>query len=303
MRESELLDDVIAGAAPLPPHVLIGPGDDLAALRASDAPMLLGVDQVIDGLHVDAATTPWNLIGGKAIRRCLSDVAAMAGRPHAALVAAAIPTSATREQVNELCRGLQEAAHANKTPIVGGDLSIHRSDSAPLTISVTVLGHIGPQGPISREGALPDDLVVATGHFGGSLELGGGGRHLTAPPRINEALELAALLGDDLHAMIDVSDGLGRDAGRIAVASGLQVTLEASRIPTSPGISVEQALCDGEDYELLAVVSPHATLPSQLGENCPLHVIGRCTNGAGAFIQQTDGSLLPISDMGWDHTT
>src|SRR5690606_22520794 len=127
----------------------------------------------------------------------------------------------------------------------------HADPSHPLVCSVTVLAEPALGREVARRsGAKVGDVIYVTGSLGGSLEPGGGGRHLTFTPRIAEALLLAEQLGGRLHAMIDISDGLGRDAAHMAEQSGVRLLLHADRIPLNEGADWRRAVSDGEDYEL-----------------------------------------------------
>ncbi|MCH2142085.1 MAG: thiamine-phosphate kinase [Phycisphaerales bacterium] len=319
VRESEVLKSILGRSPSDDPRVLIGPGDDLACVRVSPPespevgpPLLVGADQVIDGLHVRADLIPWDLIGRKAVCRALSDVAAMAGRPVATIATALLPADAEAHAVEKLCTGLFEAAALVHAPLVGGDVAIHRTDSGPLSISVTVLATPSEQQSggqsVRRDGARVGDRLVVTGPLGGAVGADGFGHHLTFTPRLSEAVMLRAILGVDLHAMIDLSDGLGRDAGRIAAASGVHMMLDAMQVPCRTGVSWEQAVGDGEDYELLLAVGPEANLPEALGgsaESCHLHVIGEVVEASAdtplVGVRTLDGEVRDVSAMGWDH--
>tara|TARA_B100000959_G_scaffold285376_1_gene359951 strand:+ start:469 stop:1416 length:948 start_codon:yes stop_codon:yes gene_type:complete len=310
VNESDVLAVIRERVQTTDPRVLLGPGDDLAEVLVGDeaASLLVGVDQVVDGLHVLAARVSWDRIGGKAMRRALSDVAAMAGTPLASVASVVLPPNALDTDIKALCKGLHETAAAFDAPLVGGDVAIHRLPDHPLSVSVTVLATPVPPGPVRRNGACDGDLLVVTGHLGGSLEDGGGGSHLDFTPRISEALHLRELFGKGLHAMIDISDGLGRDAGRLAEAAGLQAHIEAEKLPRRPAASIAAAMGDGEDYELLMAVAKDAEVPDSVpGDHgpCPLTVIGHfAPNPAGddrrVVVFGEDGQE-DASECGWDH--
>lgn len=301
-----MLSIVLDQAADAPADgVVLGPGDDLAALRFAGGELLFGVDQIVDGLHVNAATHGWRSIGWKAACRSLSDVAAMGGQPRAMTASVVLPTTAHREQVTELRDGLRAAGEACGAPLVGGDISIHQVSEGPLCVSVAVVGQPGPAGPVPRHGGQAGDLLVATGAFGGSLHADGGGHHMDFTPRIREGEELASRFGASLHALIDVSDGLGRDVARLGEASGAQAVLEASAIPIRGDCGLQAAISDGEDYELVAAVDPGVTIPSQCATGCPLTVIGALRpiqEGAPwAILRDPSGCETDVSRCGWDH--
>lgn len=238
--------------------------------------------------------------------RNASDVAAMAARPVACVAAAVLPADYGAERSAELFEGLRATAERYGCPLVGGDLSIHADPSAPLVCSVTVLAR--PAWPdariVTRRGARIGDRIVVTGALGGSLRADGGGPHLEAEPRIEEAIELLRILGPGLRSMIDVSDGLGRDAAHLVEHDdALAIELDASRIPTRDGADWRGALRDGEDYELLAVVDADRDLPATLG-TVPLTTIGRVVargSGAPRVVVLAEGARIDATALGWEH--
>lgn len=306
MREFDLLQHVYAGSVPSDQRVEIPPGDDMAMLRLGGSRLLAAVDQVVDGRHFRLATTPIELIGRKAITRSLSDIAAMAGRPVATLVAVVLPPDFGSGRATALFDAMRDTAAMFDCPLVGGDIAFHGDPAHPLTCSVTVLAEPGPCGAVRRSGARVGDIVYVTGSLGGSLDADGGGKHLSFTPRINVALELGEQLGERLHAMIDISDGLGRDVSHIAALSGVRIQLFADRIPLTPGVTWRQALSDGEDYELCFVAAP-GEVPSWLGDTMvtPIGEVMATVTGdeSQPLVTVLDGNLvLDATELGWQHT-
>ena len=305
MRESELLEHVYARSAGLAgafPGVVAGPGDDCAVVRTPGGDeLLLKVDQVVEGRHF-APGTPVDLIARKAVSRAVSDIAAMAGTPRWGLAAGVLPPSSAH--ADELFDRLAHWARHWAMPLVGGDISSGPA-GCPLVLGITGVGvpH-ATRGPVLRSTAKPGDELWVTGRIGGSLA---SGRHQTFEPRLREAAWLADTLGPDLHAMLDVSDGLGIDAGRMAAASGVRIVIEARAVPLHPEAkSVESAIADGEDYELLFAAAPSASksLSRQREENPPLSpftCIGRIEPGQGCVLMLPDGRQLDASHKGWEH--
>jgi thiamine-monophosphate kinase len=170
-----------------------------------------------------------------------------------------------------------------------------------MVVSTTVLARATTQrGPLLRNSARPGDLVCVTGQIGASFE---SGWHLEFEPRVEEAIWLSEQLGDGLHAMIDISDGLGRDAGRIALASGVRIEIDLDAIPLRDAKRDPlQAVGDGEDYELLFTIDPSSKLSSMCAEaGTPLSVIGRVVEGAGCVgLREGDGPI-DLTEAGWDH--
>ncbi|MBM4107511.1 MAG: thiamine-phosphate kinase [Phycisphaerae bacterium] len=308
MRESDLLAHIYARSADLGslyPRVLVGPGDDCAVLDAGGGPpLLLKVDQVVAGRHFEPfPRTPMDLIGRKSIARAVSDVAAMGGTPMVALAAAAIP-DALFGRADHLFDAMHRWARHWGCPLIGGDIS---STPGPLTIAVTIVGtpHHA-RGPVLRSGARPGDLVCVTGRLGGAVDAAtSGGRHLTFEPRLAEARALCDTLGGRLHALMDLSDGLGIDASRMADASRCRITIDAAAIPRAPGVSGwREAAGAGEDYELLFTLDPDCTPPPACpGTSTTITVIGRVLEPApGPACAILDaGTEHDGSSLGWDH--
>ena len=274
-REDDLLEHIRAANASLGPRVQVGPGDDLAMIDFHGRSLLAGVDQVIEGVHFVAGTAP-EAIGRKAVMRNISDVAAMAARPVACLASCVLPADVSPDFARRLVDGVRRAAMQYNAPLIGGDTSLHRAPG-PLTLSVTVLAEpISPVlHPVLRSGAKADDQLFVTGSLGGSLRVDGGGRHLDFEPRLDEAEALVASLGANLHAMMDLSDGLAQDAARMARASGLQAVIHTNALPCNQGCGWREAMHDGEDYELLFAVGGRQAVPQMVGRHrTPVRAIG-----------------------------
>ena len=287
----------------LPPEVMLPSGDDLGKIGPED-PILIGTDQVVLGRHVRTDESP-HAIGRKAVLRNLSDVAAMAARPVATVAAATLGPDRTQEWATRLHQGLHETALAWNAPLIGGDLATHAITDGPTVITVSILARpaLASGRVITRDGGRPGDLLAVTGSLGGSLDAGGGGRHLDFTPRLHEATSLAEILGEDLVAMMDLSDGVAQDAGRLASAGNAIARIDADSLPASPGCDWRSAVSDGEDYELLFACR---TLPPSELLGTPVTVIGRLETPSGTF---PAGSVVVgegqetrrIDHMGWEH--
>jgi thiamine-monophosphate kinase len=248
-------------------------------------------------------TTPIALVGRKAITRCLSDAAAMACRPIATLVAATLPPTLGERRANALFDAMRRICEQYESPLIGGDIAFHASQRDPLVISTTVLAEpIGRQA-ITRGGARPGDGVYVTGRLGGSLQKNGLGRHLTFEPRIREAAAILKHCRErNLHAMIDISDGLGRDASHIAEMSNVQIVLDATVIPCNRTSDWRDALHDGEDYELLFTAA--GTVPSRLADVKVTRIGEVCRRrprDSRLVIVKHNGQTLTADDLGWEH--
>ena len=231
--------------------VVIGPGDDCAVLDFGlDKFRLLAVDQLVSDVHyVKKATSPAE-IATKLVRRNVSDIAAMGGLPAQALLAMTL-TSGTWKQkgwVDDFLAAIATEANNWGISICGGDISSTTSKTD--SFSLTITGWVEKERLTRRSDAKPGDFLYATGEFGDSFD---SRHHLNFIPRVEEGRFLAEKFA---NAMIDVSDGLQLDAARIAEMSGLNLQIDIDAIPRRGKATIEQALSDGEDYELLFSVSP-----------------------------------------------
>jgi len=252
-------------------RIAVGIGDDAAVL---DGGLVASADMLVEGTHFDRRRLDARSIGARAAAANLSDMAAMGAEPLCLLASLGLPEGF--DEVAALAEGL--AAHG--VPLVGGDLV----RAQPLVVSVTVLGRA--DRPVLRSGGRPGDRLVVTGELGGQAASG-----FTRPvvPRLAEGRALAAVA----TAMIDISDGIAADAGRLAAASGCQAVVELGRLPVAAGATVEQAASGGEDYELLAALPPQATPP------VPVVEVGRLAEGEGCVLLDPAGS--PVDLHGWEH--
>ena len=223
-------------------------GDDCAVVkfgRAKDR-LVLKTDCVVEGIHFQPSADPAR-VGWKAMMRPLSDFAAISAVPQFALITLILPGGTSQSWVRKLYHGLQRAAAKFDVTIVGGETSATRG---PATISVSVSGFVERNRSISRAGGKRGDDLFVTGRLGGSLR----GKHLRFVPRIYEARWLTRNF--HIHAMMDLSDGLGADLPRLARASNLGFKLDRQSLPLSPGATIGNAISNGEDYELLFAISP-----------------------------------------------
>ena len=301
VRESELLTHIYARSAELSrrfPFIVAGPGHDCAAIRVGDRSVLLKVDQLVEGRHF-VPGTPIDLIARKAMARPLSDIAASAGTPLCALAGAMLPEGYAH--ADELFDALSRWALHWNCPLVGGDIASGAAGGG-LSLSISVVGmpHL-TRGPVLRSGAQVGDGVYVTGALGGSLAADGGGKHLTFEPRFREARFLADTLGPRLHAMMDISDGLGVDAGRLARTSSVAIEIDEPALPMTVGISDwRRAVGDGEDYELLFAAAgdvPNVCRESEVS----ITRVGRINSGGSSVaLVLRSGTTVDISRSGWD---
>ncbi len=225
-----------------------GPGDDCAVIgKPGDKYwQLLKTDMVVEGIHFLAGEDP-RRIGRKAVCRAISDIAAMGGVPAHALVTLAAPASTPVARIVALYSGLEMAARQYGVSIVGGETS---RSPGPLFLSVALTGRVERDRCILRSGGHPGDVLYVTGRLGGSLA----GKHLDFTPRLTEARWLVTHFKPG--AMMDLSDGLAADLPRLAAASGCGYEILREQLPLNQGSTAEQALSDGEDYELLFAIDP-----------------------------------------------
>ena len=289
--------------------VVVGAGDDCAVLDtgAPDEWLLLKTDAVVEGVHFTPDTPP-EKIGHKALARCLSDIAAMAGTPVAALVTIGLPQKFDPEFVEAIYGGLTTLAEKHRVAVVGGETTVNPER---IFISIALLG-TAPRGQaVLRSGARAGDAIFVTGELGGSRA----GKHLEFAPRLAEARWLAEHF--PIHAMIDISDGLAGDLRHLLTAGGVGAELLKTAVPVSRAAKLRAqtgptakpafaaALTDGEDFELLFTVAggDAVKLLDAWKKKFPrlkLSCIGKITAGTGVTVRDQTG-LQPLVMRGYDH--
>lgn len=298
------------------PAVSMGPGDDAAVLlsRSLAGQLVVSTDLSVEDVHFRRSWVSFEEVGFRAVMAAASDLAAMAARPVAVLLSVAVADTEAETVLAEVGRGVRDALAGLDVPLVGGDLS---ASPGPLLLDVTVLGETGD--PILRNSAVDGDELWVTGRLGGSAAAvrawrSGdrplpGLREAFARPvaRVREALWLAE--HGNLHAMIDLSDGLEGDAGHLAAASGVRIEIEPDLVPLHPDLGADDlslGLSGGEDYELCIAAPPGAmvALVEAFDERfqAPLTRVGRVIEGAGAYVLPSEsrggGS---VAAGGFDH--
>jgi thiamine-monophosphate kinase len=289
--------------------VVVGVGDDCAVLDAGapDRLLLFKTDAVVEGVHFTSDTPP-EKIGHKALGRCLSDIAAMAGTPTAALITIGLPRDFKPEVVEAIYAGMNALARRHQVAIVGGETTMNPER---IFISVALLGWVPRGKGVLRSGAEAGDAIFVTGELGGSLA----GKHLEFEPRLAEARWLAQHFS--LHAMLDLSDGLAGDLRHILAASRVGAELLAPSIPisrearlvakasSSAKPALLAALTDGEDFELLFTVASRDAVPlldawRKHFPKLPLTCIGKIKAGEGVTIRDKN-SVRPLTAHGYEH--
>jgi thiamine-monophosphate kinase len=284
MREFELINWIkeVVGNAGLP----VGIGDDCAVLPKSEGEQLFASDTILSGTHF-TDQSPIDRVGHKAIAICLSDIAAMGGRPTGALINLMLPSSLKEIEIKQLMQGMIDTLKRHSTPLCGGDTTVW---DGPLGISISLIGE-PIESPILRSGAKIGDSIWISGPLGNSF---GSGHHLSFEPRFDLVWKLIAKT--KVNSMIDVSDGLAQDLGHILIASQVGALLESDSIPLRSGASIQDALSDGEDFEL-CFTAPTKFDPSIEGLGCTK--IGTIVEERG--IQFTKGEDYMLK--GFEHIT
>lgn len=289
--EDELIALLTRGLTP-GSETLVGVGDDCAVIgrRRQKTPFLLfKTDCIVEGVHYLADADPAK-VGWKAMARAVSDIAAMGGWPVAALVTVVLHPDTPLKFAKGVYRGFEIAGRKFDFGIVGGETSQVPCNGCNM-ISVSMLGKVEPDRCVLRSTARSGDEVFVTGRLGGSIH----GRHLTFQPRLEQARWLVEHCKPS--AMMDISDGIGKDLYRLANASGQTCSIDRSAIPYNRGCSVDNALNDGEDYELLLTFAPDQTkdLEMMWKERFPRLRLTRI----GSLSDSPSGDSSEAG--GWDH--
>jgi thiamine-monophosphate kinase len=317
MGEFELLARIRERLPANGPRIRLGSGDD-AAISVPGGATATSVDALVDGVHFRRQLASPAQIGHKALAAALSDLAAMGAEAGEAYVVLGLPPDFSEEECVEMLDGMTTLAAATGTALAGGDLS----RATELFLAVTVVGHSpDPQAFVDRGGAQPGELLVLTGELGGAaagLELLDDpalesslsadsvaelrARQLEPTPRLEAGRALAA---SGATAMIDLSDGLGADAGHLARRSGVKLRIEAEAVPMAAagkalsavtGSDPWRLLGGGEDYELLASIPParlgEATSAVRDKGKVTLTRVGEVLPGSGVEIRLPDCRLL-----------
>lgn len=242
--ETALIADIRRWLGRVSPRTPFGIGDDCAVLPAARGRQLLTVDPIVYGRHFDDRVSP-RAAGAKLLKRNLSDLAAMGGRPTAAVVALSLDARTSLRWVEGFYRGLAAVARRHGVPVVGGDIT---QAAGVIVASLTLLGAATGRRVLTRTGARRGDHIYVTGRLGGSLR---SGHHWKFSPRLTEGAWLARRA--EVRAMMDVSDGLAKDLP--ALTPGGAVVVLDRALPRRAGCDLRAALTDGEDYELVFAVS------------------------------------------------
>ncbi len=284
--EDALISRLI-GLVPLAEEPGSGPGDDCAVMDGGgDFLTLLKTDGLVEGVHYEAGADP-RAVGWKAVARVISDFAAMGGRPDRFLVTIALPKSTQLDWIEDFYRGMGVCLEKYGAVVAGGETCRVPEGSAGV-ISIAATGMVARGNVVLRSGGNPGDELWVTGSLGGSLA----GKHLSFLPRVEEGGWLAST--GWVTAMMDLSDGLGSDLPRLARASGCGFRIERELVPVMEGCSVEQALGDGEDFELLLAAKSGSGFEIQWREKFPDLELTKI----GELVAEGEGDRI---EVGWDH--
>lgn len=309
MSEANRIHSLVARFGTSADRVVVPSGDDAAVVRAGGAVSVTSVDAVVAGVHFELPAWPLAAVGRKAVAAALSDLAAMGASAGEIYVAAGLPKDLSEQDFDLLCDGIAAAADASGAGVAGGDLSA----SNELWLSVTVVGYAqSDDAVVTRDGARPGNVVVVTGDLGGSrraLDLIAQGTDPTdsrltkqfAPaPRFGAGIALAQ---HGATAMIDISDGLARDAGHIASSSQAGITIELAKLPLAEGIEdAKFAAGSGEEYELLATLPAGQLMAATAAvaeTGTSLTAIGQVTEGSEVRLLDAEGARVEV--RGFDH--
>jgi thiamine-monophosphate kinase len=324
---------------PVGDGVVVGIGDDAAAVLPGSGLTLVTTDSMVEGVHFTREWSPPVLVGRKALSINLSDIGAMGGVSRHAVVSLCLPPDVPVAFVDELYDGLLERTAEANVGLIGGNVAATRG---PVVIDITLLGH--GEKLLRRNGARPGDKIVVTGSLGAAAA---GLLLLRQGARLTEEGQLAAtgiwtdssrdavirclraqldptpplaigraLVDDDMaRAAIDISDGLSSDLRRVCEESGVGARVLADLIPVdaaAQGLARAQggdafplALHGGEDYQLLIAVPPERIEDVvELGRvwNMPMTAVGEFTEGSGIVLEQSGGrGVMPLVPAGYDH--
>ncbi len=321
---SELaLVERIAARSVVRPGTTLGIGDDAAIVDAEGGAVVTH-DMLVEGVHFRLDTTGLEDLGAKAVAVNLSDLAAMGVDAVSVVVGLGLPPGfSTGGRADALMAGVEAAADAQGITVAGGDVT-----TAPcLVIGITAIGRpANGIAPVRRTGGRAGDLLCVTGALGASVAglalledpaLLPGHRsrsdliaaHRRPEPRLLAGRSLAA---GGATAMLDISDGLLLDAGRLARASRVTARIDLDSLPMAGGVAAVavasgvsaqmMAATGGEDYELLAAIPPECLEAARSAIDVPLTIVGALAHGPAEIeVRRSSGALVEVAALGWEH--
>ncbi len=281
------------------PGLVVGIGDDAAAVSsgAKDRYLLYTADMLVESVHFKKGEDA-RKVGHKALAVSVSDIAAMGGEPRYALVCVGLPKKGALDIAKDLMAGIKRCADRYDVAVIGGDAV----QSSRLVVDVFMTGEVKRDHLVVRSGARDGDQIFVSGPLGGS----GRGRHLTFAPRLEASRFLVSRF--KVTSMIDLSDGLAMDLNRVAAASKVGAMIFEDKIPRNPGVrDAQQALCEGEDFELLFTLSPGDAVKlvracKQGQAPCRFYPIGKMTRLVkGVKMVASNGRVTGIAAEGFKH--
>jgi thiamine-monophosphate kinase len=304
--------------------LVCGIGDDCAVIPAEqEMAWLVTTDALVEGVHFLKEQISAEDLGYKTVAISVSDVAAMGGIPKYAFLSIALPKSSDCQWLHNLVEGIKEACSKWEILLLGGDTVGSKRD---LFLSLTLIGSAEASKVKYRHLAKAGDILCVTGHLGDAL---GGlkalqGRQTASKesliqahfhPEVDVNMGIWLASQEDVHAMMDLSDGLDCDLKRLLKSSQCGAVVEVSKIPISDALlqtSLENgwdhlsiALSGGEDYCLLLTVSPEAFEELQKAFQSefemPLHAIGKITQQPEELIYQKHGETFLVDCTSFDH--
>lgn len=309
MNEKDLIRALTA-KLPVNQNTIVPAGDDCAAVGGFDgkASLLLKTDAIVETVHFTRSDSP-ELVGRKALARCLSDIAAMGGEPDSALVSIGFPDDDCVEFLEKAYDGLVKLAGEFGVAVVGGETT---RNPGGIFISVTLTGRAPLDGGVKRSGAQVGDAIFVSGELGGSLA----GHHLEFIPRVSEARWLVEHF--EVRSMIDLSDGIATDLGHLIEKSGVGAMIDESFLPISRAARIRSrdneaakspllaALTDGEDFELLFTLAPRDAVKlkdtwKEVFPEVSISLIGRIEAEPGLRLKQVDRIRSLGGVDGYDH--
>ena len=277
VNELQLLQSILP-LLPVNESVITGAGDDCAVLKWNDEyDLLVTVDQLIKDVHF-LPDTPYRTAGEKLVKRNMSDIAAMGGKPLWAVMTLAAKGE-TQSNLHDFMAGVSSACARYGTALCGGDISSLKTEGFVTTL--TLAGRVPRGQAVMRSTARPGDTLYVTGEVGNSFD---SEHHLEFSPR----LDLAEFLRKEASAALDISDGLLLDARRLAESSKADIRVDIEKIPLRQGAKLPEALSDGEDYELLFCGR----------EGLPFPAVGKVLPGTGKLIVP---GLKEVDSYGFEH--
>lgn len=311
MTEFGFIEQIRRLFAPIPDQGFEGIGDDCAVLPlAGGEALVFTADLLTEGVHFLRHATSARELGGKSLAVNLSDVASMGARPVATLLSIALPRDAAQSWALEFIEGYRTLSERYSTPLVGGDTT--RSE-AGITINVTAIGRAPLTHLKRRRDARPGDVILAAGELGasgaglrdllaGRLDTPLAALHRNPVPQVDEGVWFGSR--PEVHAMMDLSDGLASDLRHILDLSHVGAEIDLEQIPVAADSDLQTALCGGEDYKLLLTAdtasAERLTAEFRTRFGTPLYPIGRITSEAG-LTWLRNGRPEPHDWQGFSH--